>query len=148
MQVCKFNLSYSTAGFDEFLSLESFSNSWKFIQDSIFINELNICLMNRNKIIKLQSLAHYHLLSVKFIRMFKYGFGKGCYIDKEENYVTTRYYYFKIQERKQTCFNWVVESAEEVLARWIYWFVREIFLPYSLLRNKASKFYDRECYPL
>lgn len=58
---------HSITGFDMFPSLESV----QFIQDCILLKELNICLVNRENIIKLQSLAHYQCASVKFISMFR-----------------------------------------------------------------------------
>lgn len=45
--------------------------------------------------------------------MFKYGFAKAGNIDKDENNVTLKNYYLKIQERKLSCFERVAEIAEE-----------------------------------
>lgn len=53
--------------------------------------------MTKINVIKLQTVAHCQFASVKFIRKFKYGFAKGGYNDKDENFFTLTDYCFKIQ---------------------------------------------------
>lgn len=99
----------------------------------------------KNNVIKLQSLVHYEFPSVKFISKFRCEFAKEGYIDKDENFVTPKDYCFKFQESMQTCFVYVVESAEEeTLVRCAhcekyFWFT------HFFGKKNVSKIDDHQC---